>query len=253
MNEKNPIKLVPTTTLSQARVQLFEASQRPSYRDGAQWVVTPWGKCKVTGRLGQRHADVLESLLFCSEARRQLADGGIEFLVDPARVRKTMSDSQYSYAQIEKLLVEIRAATITIHTEKFDFPIIGGLIDHVVPCSKTRHDPLTGGERNMWKVRIGVALRMLLENDLSLYYDPAPIARLQHGITQAVARHIMTHKASPTTGWHIDSVIRAVLDNPTGQALRKARLRLSEEVEALKKMGIDLDVEAKRIFKRPLD
>lgn len=253
MTEKNPNKLVPTTTLSQARVQLFEASQRPSYRDGAQWVVTPWGKCKVTGRLGQRHADVMESLLFCAEARRNLPDGGVEFLVDPARVRRTMSDNQYSYSQIEKLLVEIRAATITIYTDKFDFPVIGGLIDHVVPCSKTRPDPLTGGERHMWKVRIGVALRLLLANDLSLYYDPAPIARLEHGITQAVARHVLTHKASPPSGWHIDTVIGAVLDNPTGQALRKARLRLAEEVEALKKMGIDVDLENKRIFKRPLD
>ncbi|GJA52577.1 hypothetical protein KAM347_43680 [Aeromonas caviae] len=38
----------------------------------------------------------------------------------------------------------------------------------------------------MWRVRLGMALVMLLERDLSLYYDPAPIARLQYGISQAV-------------------------------------------------------------------
>jgi len=248
MSESKIIE-VPTTTVSQARVQLFEATQRPTYRN-AESIKTAWGVCKVTGRLGQRHADVLEALLFCTEARRNLADGGIEFLVDPARVRKTISDNQYSYSQIEKLLIEIRSATITIHLEKFDFPIIGGLIDHVVPCSKTKPNPLTGGQRNMWKVRIGVALRLLLENDVSLFYDPGPIARLQHGITQAVARHLLTHKSSPPSGWHVDTVIGAVLSAPTGQALRDARRRLAEEVEALEKMGIELDVNNKRIAKR---
>jgi hypothetical protein len=151
-------------------------------------------------------------------------------------------------------LTEIRAATIVIEVPGFDFPVIGGLLDHVVPCEAPAaplHNPLSGESRSWWSVRLGIALRMLLEQDLYLFYDPAPIARLKHGITQAVARHVLTHRSSPPTGWHIDTVIGAVLDTPTGQALRDARRRLSEEVDALKKMGIDLDVEGKRIFKRP--
>jgi hypothetical protein len=193
----------------------------------------------------------VESILYCAEKRRDVSDGGIELLVDPARVRKTLSDSRYSFTQIEKLLAELRAATITIETPQFDFPIIGGLIDHVIPSPMTRHDPLAGGERNLWRVRLGVALVMLLEHDLNLYYDPAPIARLQHGISQAVARHILSHKNEPLGGWYLDTAIVAVAGKSSSQAMRDGRRRLKEDVDELKALGLVLD--GNRIRKKQAD
>ncbi len=231
---------VPTTTVTQSRVKLFQPSQRPTARV-SEWMETSFGKCKVVGRLGQRHADVVEAILFCSEKRRDISDGGVELLVDPARVRKTLSDSRYSLAQIEKLLAELRAVTITIEAPQFDFPIIGGLIDHVIPSQMKRRDPLTGGERDLWRVRLGVALVMLLKNDLSLYYDPAPICRLQHGISQAVARHLLTHKTEPHGGWYIDTVISAVYAVASSQTVRDARRRLKEDVDELSVLGLIID------------
>ena len=234
-------EVAPTSTVLQARVALFQPSQRPRpLRD--QVIKTKYGECTVKGRLGQRHADLLEAILFCAEKRREINDGGIELLVDPAQIRKVLSDSRYSYEQIEKLLVELRTATITIRTNQFDFPIIGGLIDHVVPSQMTRHDPLSGGERNLWRVRLGIALVMLLENDLSLYYKPAPLARLKHGISQAVARHVLTHRHSPAGGWHLDTLIEAVYgDNPSSKQMRNARTRIKEDREGLSDIGINID------------
>lgn len=232
--------VTPTSTSAQARVMLYQPSQRPRLRDG-DWTDTSFGRCRVTGRLGQRHADIVEAVLYCAERRRPVSDCGVELLVDPARVRKTLSDSRYSFTQIEKLLAKLRAATITIETPQFDFPIIGGLIDHVIPSPMTRPDPLTGGERNLWRVRLGVALVMLLEHDLSLYYDPAPIACLRHGISQAVARHVLSHKVEPTGGWYLDTVIVAVAGQASGQAMRDARRRLKEETQELREIGLALD------------
>lgn len=232
--------VVPTSTSAQARVMLYQPSQRPFLREG-NWNYTSFGRCRVTGRLGQRHADVVEAVLYCAERRRDVSDGGIELLVDPARVRKTLSDSRYSFTHIEKLVAELRAATITIETPRFDSPIIGGLIDHLIPSPMTRRDPLTGGERNLWRVRLGVALVMLLENDLRLYYDPAPIARLRHGISQAVARHLLSHKKAPIGGWHLDTVIVAVAGTVTSKAMRNARFRLREDADELKTLGLVLD------------
>lgn len=232
--------VTPTSTSAQARVMLYQPSQRPRLRE-SDWTDTSFGRCRVTGRLGQRHADIVEAILYCAERRRDVSDGGVELLVDPARVRKTLSDSRYSFTQIEKLLTELRAATITIETPQFDFPIIGGLIDHVIPSPMTRLDPLTRGERNLWRVRLGVALVMLLEHDLSLYYDPAPIARLQHGISQAVARHVMSHKFEPTGGWYLDTVIVAVAGAVQSKAMRDARYRLREDATELKALGLILD------------
>lgn len=242
--------VAPTSTSVQARVMLYQPSQRPRFRFG-DWTETTFGRCRVKGRLGQRHADVVESILYCAEKRRDVSDGGIELLVDPARVRKTLSDSRYSFAQIEKLLAELRAATITIETPRFDFPIIGGLIDHVIPSPMTRHDPLTGGERNLWRVRLGVALVMLLEHDLSLYYDPAPIARLQHGISQAVARYILSHKTEPHGGWYLDTAIMAVTGKASSQGMRDGRRRLKEDADGLKALGLVLDGD--RIRKKRAD
>lgn len=234
-------EVAPTSTVLQARVALFQPSQRPRpLKD--QVIKTKYGECTVKGRLGQRHADLLEAMLFCAEKRREINDGGIELLVDPAQVRKVLSDSRYSYEQIEKLIVELRTATITIKVDHFDFPIIGGLIDHVVPSQMVRYDPITKGDRNLWRVRLGIALVTLLENDLSLYYKPAPLARLQHGVSQAVARHVLTHKHAPTGGWHLDTLIKAVYgDDPSSKQMRNARARIKEDKEGLSSLGINID------------
>jgi hypothetical protein len=184
--------VTPTSTCAQARVLVYQPSQRPRLRSG-EWFETSYGRCRVTGRLGQRHADIVEAILYCAERRREVSDGGVEVLVDPAHLRKTLSDSRYSMTQITALLAELRAATVEIESPKLiriGSRIIGGMIDHVIPSTMTRLNPLSGNQRNLWRVRLGAVLVMLLERDLSLYYDPAPIARLQHGISQAVARHV---------------------------------------------------------------
>ena len=237
-------QVAPTSTTLQARVLLFQPSQRPQNRTG-EWVETSFGRCRVTGRLGQRHADLLESTLFVAERRREISDGGIELLVDPAKVRRMLSDHQYSYHRIKLLFVDIRAAALEIVTPELEAggeSIIGGLIDHVIPSQMMRHDPLTGGARHMWRVRLGVALVMLLNRDLSLYYSPAPIARLQHGISQAVARHVLTHKHAPIGGWHLDTLLHAVCNAPVSKVtLRNYRRRLREDVEGLLEIGIEID------------
>lgn len=237
-------KVAPTSTAWQARVILYQPSQRPKEVKG-QWMETSFGRCRVTGRLGQRHADIVETILYVAEQRREISDGGIELLVDPAKVRRTLSDAQYSYGRIQKLLLDLRVATVEIITpelEKSGDCIIGGLIDHVVPSPMTRPDPLTGGERRLWRVRLGVALAMLLKKDLPFYYHPGPIARLQHGISQAVARHILTHRNNPLGGWYMDTLILAVCGEGTSNmTLRNYRRRLKEDSVQLLEIGIDLN------------
>lgn len=235
-------KVTPTSTALQARVLLFQPSQRPRQQTG-EWLETQYGRCRVRGRLGQRHADVLEAILYVAERIRE--DGtSVDLLVDPYQLRKTLSDKQYSHQGILDLLADLRSATIEIITpimEKTGDRIIGGLIDHVVPSPMTRADPLTGQSRDMWRVRLGIALITLLNNDLSLYYQPAPIARLRHGISQAVARHILTHKNTPSGGWHLDTLIRAVAgQDAKSQTMRNGRRRVREDAPLLEQMGIEV-------------
>ncbi|TRX76399.1 ABC transporter ATPase [Pseudomonas mangiferae] len=237
-------QVAPTSTALQARVMIYQPSQRPRERVG-DWMDTSFGRCRVTGRLGQRHADIVESILYIAERRREISDGGIELLIDPAKLRRILSNHQYSHDRIKKLLIDLRAATVEIVTPELELSgesIIGGLIDHVIPSPMTRRDPLTSGVRHLWRVRLGVALVMLLERDLSLYYPPAPIARLQHGISQALARHVLTHKQNPSGGWHLDTLIRAVGGRGVhSMMLRNYRRRLREDAAGLAEIGIELD------------
>jgi hypothetical protein len=124
----------------------------------------------VVGRLGQRHADLLEAMLFVAERSRETDDGAIELLVDPAQVRRTLS----------------------------------------------------GGERHLWRVRLGTPLVELMKRDLLLWYNPAPLARLQYGISQAVARHVLTHSRSPDKGWKLDGLIKVVCGVLGSQATRES-------------------------------
>jgi len=87
--------VTPTSTAAQSRVALYQPSQRPTLRTG-EWMTTSYGRCRVKGKLGQRHADVIDTIMYHAEKRR-MASGGLELLVDPARVRRMLSDSGYSH------------------------------------------------------------------------------------------------------------------------------------------------------------
>jgi len=243
---KNGNEVAPTSTALQARVLLYQPSQRPTTQRG-EWTETAFGRCRVTGRLGQRHADLVETMLYVAEKRRDVEDGGVELLVDPAKLRRTLSDNQYTLNRIQSLLAELRAAVVEIETQEMAATgdrIIGGLIDHVIPSIKTRRNPLTGKDRNLWRVRLGVALVMLLNRDLSLYYSPGPIARLKHGVSQAVARHVLTHKQEPSGGWYMDTLIRAVSgETANSQTIRNGRRRLKDDAENLLELSIQIDGE----------
>jgi hypothetical protein len=238
-----------TTTVTPARVRLFQPSQRPTARRG-EWIETAWGRVRVSGRLGQRHADAYEAIRHTALDSRE-RDGQTDLLVDPARVRRALGQ-HYSYSTLWRLLDEIMQAVIEI-----DAPGVRGLghlIDSVTESKKRARDPLTGGERTLWVVRLGLAARGLDQHDLPLYHDPAPIARLQHGISQAVARHVLSHKSEPRGGWTLDGIIVAVAGEIKGQAMADARYRVRSDAAGLMEIGIEIVGDrVRRIAQRPDD
>jgi len=229
--------VVPTATATPARVRLFQPSQRPVQR--RESLETPWGKCTVSGRLGQRHADLLEISLYVAEKKRSTDDGAMELLVDPAKIRRKMSDAQYSLSQIILLFSDLRTVTLEIRTQ--NLYCIGGVIDHIMISEATRHNPLSKSERHLWRVRLNKAFVYLLENDYRLFYDPGPLARLKNGISQAVARHVITHKRSPAGGWKIDTLIVAVAGELKPAQLRSKRRELRQDMKGLRNLGLIIE------------
>ena len=239
---------VPTSTWTQARVVLYQPSQRPERRTGDwQTRVTDAGerRVRVVGRLGQRHADVLEAICYTALRRRNIDDGGIELLVDPHQVRRVMSGGrgQYSSEQLHVLLADLRAGVVEIETPELaekNQRIIGGLIDHWIPSTRAVTDPLSGGVRQLWRVRLGVALAALIRADQAIWRDPAPIAALRSGVSQAVARHVLTHSAAPRGGWRLDGLLDAVGARAGGRARREARMAVRLDAAGLAVLGISV-------------
>jgi hypothetical protein len=154
-----------------------------------------------------------------------------------------MSEARHSLGGIQKLIRELREVTLEIVAMKSNLSIMGGLIDHVVKSQATRPDPINGGDRHLWRVRIGLALAELLRNDLPLYYDPTPITRLQNGITQAIARYILSHTSEPNGGWILDNAIRAVAGGLSAVSMRHRRHEIRLDEDSLAVMGIIIDGE----------
>jgi len=192
---------LPTTTIHAVRLCLFQPTRRPVHEN--RIIATPGGKIRRFGKLGQQHADVLEAICYEREKKASLEDRRIKLLVDPARVRRTAD--QVSFSTFDRVLTELQAGVIEI-IEPAKLACQGHLIDHIDKATRadgtpiTRYDPLTGRDRPLWRVELGKALCTLIAGDIWLGYDPAAIARLPHGISQAVARHVLTHKNTPRGG-----------------------------------------------------
>lgn len=244
---------VPTTTAYQHRIRLFQPTRRPVHLNGVEVESSYGSKVKITGKLGQAHADVLESIMFCCERKRDLEDGRIKILVDPYQVQKHASLS--SRKQLSVLLIEIMSAVINVDVPSRKIHGVGHLIDHVKQAvgpdghGLTRVNPIgiatanmAGNqarvERAMWRVDIGKALTQFLQGDIWMTYDPTPISKLRHGISQALARHVRTHDCTrqPRGGWWLDGLIMAVGGEQAG--LRDRRREVRADTAELAGLGV---------------
>lgn len=225
-----------TSTALQARLRIFQASQRPTPLHG-EWFETAYGRCQVEGRLGQRHADLLSAILVSIEGYRPSTDGGVEILIDPYAIRQSLSEShQYSYSQFKLLLKDLATALITL-----DSPTIkttGHLIDFYEESKLIRFNPLTKGDRSPFVIKIGKVLAKLIADDYPLFYNPEPLTRLNYGISQAVARYILTHYREPNGGWIIDNIVRQLTGPIKSGTLRIHRMRLHEDAPLLARLGV---------------
>ena len=238
----------PTATVSEYRLRLFQATRRPKLIN--QLIVTPWGKVRVQGRLGQAHADVFEAICYEREVKAELEDGRIKLLVDPFKVRKRAGCA--SGSAFQKIKVELQTAYIEIF-EPIEKACEGHLVDHIEKaCRKdgsiiTRKNPLTSSERHLWRVELGKAFCKLIECDIWVGYDPSILTAFEHGISQAIVRHVLTHRTMPSGGWRLDGLIQAVAGELSAHSNRHRRREIRAEAAVFKKAGIVIDGD--RVFK----
>lgn len=240
------LKSIPTTTAHQARLQLYQPTRRPKWLE--RIIETPWGKATVRGKLGQVHADIIEAICRHAEDHRIIAaTGHMQILVDPYKVRVSVGGgTAYSKDTLWRMLTELREASITLEVPSQHLKVLGGILDRVEESPATRVHPITGKPRQLWRVTLDPAFAAMLRADLHLYYDPAPLAKLDCGIAQAIARHILTHRDQPAGGWLVDSLIKLVGAGGDSVAMRHRRRELHASADGLKALGILVEGERVR-------
>ncbi len=237
-------KNTPTATAHQHRIRLFQPTRRPieiKDKENKREILTSFARVRVSGKLGQQHADVLEAIMFKPLKRGSLDDGRIKLLVDPYVLRKITG---MGGEQLEKTLTELMKVVLDVEIFSMNDDIRKGhLIDHVEDAKNssgekiTRKNPL-GGERVLWRVELGKTLTDLIDHDAWVTYDPSIIRNLRYGVSQAVLRHMLSHKNEPRGGWHIDTLIHAVCGDIASVAMRHRRSELKEDCENFQKCGV---------------
>lgn len=245
-----PQEQLPTTSVHQARLQIFQPTRRP--KTLTRHITTPWGTGRVIGKIGQAHADVIETILRCAHKHRidddqsSPACGALEVLIDPHLIRTTAAggeDKRLSHTQLRDLLADLMAVVIDMDGDKINPMRMGHIIDEVTESTvpaPSRPGSKTGdrAERHYWYVRFAPSFTRFFGADLGLYYDPAPIARLSHGVSQAVARHVLTHKNEPNGGWTVNGMLEAVGADSKGPAARNRRRELLADADGLARLGL---------------
>ena len=240
--QKERMFRLPTTTVLHARLNLFQATQRPKFISG-EWTQSPegkYGRARVTGRLGQKHADLVECMRSCTGRLFMDKEGRAVGVVDLYKVRLMLGSGGelFSYEQTWKLVEELRASSITIQTEKTK--VLGGIIDFLTEAEDLVHDPLHPGKRRpLWEVTWGITATELFNCDIPLHYHPKAIISLKNGISQALARLVLGHRSTPNGGWKLDGLINSVAGKVlTGTALRNARRAVRDDAAGLLEAGV---------------
>lgn len=244
-------RLLPTTTVSQARLQIFQPTRRPTRC--VREIETPWGTAKITGRLGVMHAALLEAIMFHSMAKRDIDTGGLQVLIDPYKIRVTLGSRglPYSGTALQSLIEDLKTCALTLKIRDGGF-VMDGLVDRVETSTMTAHNPVPGAPpRHLWRITLSPTAAELLNTDLPLHYDPRPIAALRSGVAAGVARWVLTHRAEPTGGWKMDTILLAIGAEISGPSGRQRRSELREASADLARIGIIITDED-RIFKRAL-
>lgn len=241
------LKSMPTSTVHQSRLQLYQPTRRPTWLERV--IVTPWGTATVRGKIGQVHADIIEAMCRHAEDYRVIPiTGQLQLLVDPYRVRVTVGGgSAYSQDTLWRMLTELREVSITLEAPAQGLKVLGGILERVEDSPATKLNHFNGKQRKLWRVTLDPAFAAMLRDDLQLHYDPLPLTKIETGIAQAIARHILTHRDQPEGGWLIDNLIKVVGADESGGGLRNRRREIHKSVESLRAVG--LQVEGDRIFR----
>jgi len=206
----------------------------------------------ITGKLGQNHRDVLDAIIVARTAWRATSEGDAVVLVDSTRLRSALGWRRWRYEHLLDALRDLRAAEIRLVVEGRATEWSGILLriresqDTPPParqkggCIRGRRiepwlpptDPDSPRAGMLWEVTVSRAW-LELRRRLPTRY-PIEICRMRYGVSQAVARLMLSH--GPGTHYRLATALDAV-----GVPLKRrarARLEIEADGDLLRAAGI---------------
>ena len=249
---------LPTTSALVGRLIIYQSTREPVEMTG-EWITTPWGKARIKGALGQRHADTMETMQRTALQIHQKQDGCVQLLIDPYIVRRALASPKqkpqsrrrsktgmavalYSSQGLDALINGLRNADV-------EWELTGGRRGGVTKIIKdwewakvSADDPLhPDQDRRLWRITLSAQWAALM-GDLGLWYDPSGIVHMNYAISQAVARLVLGHDRKTWYGRRLS--FKAIFDQlqvPEGQPRWNARRRLHKDAELFANYGLALD------------
>ncbi|MEY2333098.1 hypothetical protein [Acidithiobacillus ferrianus] len=249
---KEQLPLPRIAVAHESQVPMFQPTRRPVTL--SRYVrETPYGTVTITGKLGQGHRDLLDAMLLHSE-KVNIRDGRMNALVDPYQIRKAISAGRtmLPYAHIEKLLEDLRTAKVEMTWQDGNrhYRLQEGIITGFVEASSK---PVASGtfaqrdangcdqdHRDMLKITFGQGMTQMLMEDQKIHYPLAPVVGMKHGLSQAIARYCLSHKAVHETFEGICARVGFDLDGKAPRTVRNAKEELRDDAAALATMGIEV-------------
>ncbi len=205
---------------------------------------TPWGKVRISGKIGGVHRKILDSIFACAIKTKATEEGARMLIVDLYQVAKTAGVTR---ARPDWILAKIRDM-MAVWVEIEDYGTHLHHVAHII--SEYRESPhrvpLPGGalqgDRPYYVVIISSAWMRIYDSSLIVRYRNilSEINHLSDGATHAVALHLVTHE-DHTVG--LDRALDHVgaWDGWTSERhRRRIREQVLREAERLQQIGINL-------------
>ena len=249
---------LPTTSAYASRLLIYQATREPVKMTG-EWITTPWGRVRIKGALGQRHADVMEIMQRTTLQVHRKKDGRVDLLIDPYVVRRAMASPHqkpqskkrsptgsavalYSGRGLDILIDGLRDADVEWEMKGGERGGVTKIVQAKEWAKVYAHDPLRpDDDRALWRITLS-AQWVALMGDLGLWYDPSAIVHMTYATSQAAARLVLGHDRKKWYGRRLS--FKAIFDQmqiPQGQPRWDARRRIHKDAERFAEYGLEID------------
>jgi len=255
---------IGVATVTQNRTPIFEPSNKP--REGVRTYEGGYGeytKLTIEGRLGQTHKSLLETILWKKElydyiyAEQIVGDEVIKIkylkvLYDREKIRKHLSSNgKYSWQGYEELLKDMMRTIITLEKEegkRTRSPLVIDLYDSPTKKPVSSRSPIIPKEVSLTTIVLGSVITTLIDTEIKFIYDPKPITSLSSGVSQALARFLITHKKHPQAGYNLRELVKRLGCPAEGMGWRNIKRALKQDADQLEANGIAISFEKEKLF-----